>query len=298
MKKLLIFMLALVMVFSCCACNNNENNPPANETISLTPATHHVASYRVNEWRIEGTKDYYTVLATYSKDFYDQITADDILYYTDEYKPFAEVFPGCEIVVYNISTADTGIGAYIKIHTNRLIDLQKVFIVTEGPETHIDGIITKDEFLAAGNDESKWIKFYTSISSKQTPFDDIDALNNSKNVAVLSAPDFRAYCDATNYEITREDNKITVKLPYDLFTVKNETAITDALSTAFALAATTDGVVTQIKKPEGLEIIGSFDDEYLYINIQTVGEKSLDEYELEYLINISSPNMKIALTTE
>ena len=112
-------MLAALMVFACCSCKQNEPEP--DNVIELTPAVYHASSYRVNEWRVEGTKDYYTILATYASDFYGIIEECDILYYTNNYIPFKEAFPDSNITIYNTNSSQTGIGAYIKIHTNQLI---------------------------------------------------------------------------------------------------------------------------------------------------------------------------------
>lgn len=297
MKRLLIIMLVAILAISCCACNKNEE-PPVDETIVLTPATYTAASYRINEWRVEGTKDYYTILATYSKDFYGVINEDDIMYYTDTYHAFKEVFPESDITIYNVNSSKTGIGAYIKIHTNQLIDLKKVYIVTEGPATYIDGVTTKEQFIAAGHDASEWIKFYTTISTKAPPFNDINALNITDNVAILSGPDARAYCAAGNYDVLVEENKITVKFPYDMFTAMNEQAVKDMLRTNFQVAIEKDGKVTEIYLPEGLEIFSDVDEEYFYVGVQAIGNKALNEYEITHLLNVSSPSMKFALKTE
>ena len=296
MKKLLIFMLALVIVFSCCACNNNEDEPEV-EHITLTPAEYNANSYRVNEWRVEGTKDYYTVLATYG-DFYATIDEEDVLYLTDTYHPFKEVFEGSEITIYNMNTTDSGVGAYIKIHTNRLIDLNKVFIVTEGMAKRIDGINTKEEFVAAGNEAKSWIKFYTSVLDKTAPFNDINALSTNGTLSVIAAPDARVCCDSTNYEMITEDNKITIKCSYDTFTVLNADAMKAMILNNFKPAAVKDGVVTEILMPDGLEMFCDIDKEYLYIGIQSTENKPISEYNVEYILNVSSPNMKFALKTE
>ena len=296
MKKLLIFALAVLMIITCCACNNNDE-PPV-ETITLTPAEHHAASYRINEWRVEGTKDYYTVLATYSGDFYGTINEEDILYFTDTYKPFKEVFPESDIVIYNVNTTNTGLGAYIKIHTNQLIDLKKVYIIAEGTVTHIEGIETKDDFVAAGNDAKDWIKFYTTISSKAVPYNDIAELNATQNIAIITGADARAYCDATNYEVIQEENKIIIKFPYDMFTATDEEAIKNMLVTNFQVAMEKDGVVTQINPPEDIEIISDMDEDYFYVGVQLSEDKNLSEYDFTHLINISSPNMYFKLTVD
>lgn len=297
MKKLLIFILALVMIVSCCACGKKDDKPVEN-TVELTPAQHHAASFKVNEWRVEGTKDYYTVLATYSDDFYGIIGEDNILYYTDTYHSFKEIFPESDITIYNVNSSQKGIGAYIKIHTNQLIDLKKVYIIAEGPETYAEGIFTKEQFVEAGNDASKWAKLYTTISSKTTPFNDINSLNIANNVAVITGTNARAYCAAGNYDVLIEDNKITVKFPYDTFTKINEEAIKEMLLNNFQVAIEKDGVVTQINPPEGIEIFSDMDENYFYVGVQSVGEKALSEYEFTHLINISSPNMYFKLSVD
>lgn len=296
MKKLLIFMLAILIAVSCCACKKDET--PPDETLELVPAVYHASSYRINEWRVEGTKDYYTVLATYASDFYGTISEDDILYYTDDYRPFKEVFADSDITIYNTNSSNTGIGAYIKIHTNQLIDLKKVYIIAEGTAQYMEGISTKDQFIEAGNNASDWIKFYTTISSKPTPFDNINALNINDNVALLAGLDARAYCLASNYELIAEENKITIKFPYDMFTTFNADAIKTMLVSNFNVAVEKDGVLTEIIVPEGIEMFSDVDENYFYIGVQAVGDKSLDEYEITHILNISSPNMSFPIKSE
>ena len=297
MKKFLIFMLVTLMICSLCACGNKEPEP-SEGLIEVKPATHHVASYRVNEWRVEGTKDYYTILSTYSNDFYAEIEETDILYLKDGYQTFKEVFPNSEITIYNFNSSKSGVGAYIKIHTNQLIDLKKVYILTEGPETYIEGITTKEAFEAEEHENNNWVKFYTSIFSASVPFNDINSLNNSQSIAVITGANARAYCDATNYETTvNEDNEMVFKFKYDMFTAMDEEAIETMLLSNFRPAANRNGEIVEILLPEGLEIFADFDEEFFYVGIKSIENKPISEYDVEYILNIVSPNMKFALTT-
>ena len=283
LKKLMIVVLCLTIVLTCAACTTSKEDPQS--TLNVQPAEYMARSYKYADWHVEGTKDYYNVFAVYSGDYYAHIENSDILYLNKngEYELFRKAYPASDITIVNVNdSTHTGVGAYVQIRTNQLIDINKVFIQVEGPVEYSAHANSKTEYIRYGGKEEDWRAITTSISSKSIPYADIAALTTVPYEGLMNTVDGQViYVTDEEYESGQTEDSVYFQAKYMAFTEINFDTFTADNVISLLPAYDNDGGIKEAERntlDDNLELFCELGNMYVKIGYKTKDGSDISQY--------------------
>jgi hypothetical protein len=256
-------------------------------TNAATPSEYSAQTYLIDSWREDfdnGAKKYYITLAMHSNDYYALIKNDDVKYLKDgKYEPLTEACVGSSVEVFNMNVTQSGICAYAKISTNELIDIKKIYVKMSGPMKYDMDTLSKDAYVEKYGTTDGWCSKLATVSERSIPHIEMFAMQGGFETGVIrlhTAQSDMYYYESTKNPVTNENSIVT---KFNITSLKDcdiETLV-NIVANQTVFANIVDGVVSEVKLDQRLQVISHIVDGEAWIGFETIDGSDISAYDWE-----------------
>ena len=204
-KQMWLWLIGLAVAVVTIVCVILLNKNPEDEEPVFSKYNEDL--YLIDQWsedNADGEKDYYVSFYLESKDYYDVINPEDVVWLDNGYSPITEVYETAEIQTFErFPGATTGVASYILIKTDDLLDLNKIYVQTSGPEEKIEGVETKEDYIEKTGSEEGWNETTVAWTEKNILAEETDEMSMMYNHGFLHMEDENS---SIAYFETKEDS--------------------------------------------------------------------------------------------